>query len=103
MMPASNTAVPCRSPLVRVDEKYATCHTGPCKWVYLAATAKEAETEARRHRADHRMAVPHHTVTATQDGYVCQCSCGWGVTRSTKTDAAASTAHHLSAHGLVTR
>lgn len=114
-MPKKLNPIPCRQPKVElVDETSAykgLCRVTGCPWSYSSTVKADAQEQIRRHRADHRMAVPVHSVTQAatgpnfaHGGYIAQCACGWGARRGTRSDAAASMAYHLHRdHGLVPR
>lgn len=116
-MPA--TISPCKRPKVTIqahEKTFAattrtgiyhlvTCHVLGCDFTYDAAVVTDAQEQAKRHRAEHRDAVPTTDVSEAPDGgYVAICACGWTAPTGTVTraDNEASLAAHLAnAHGLV--
>lgn len=114
-MPSELNPIPCRQPKVELVDKTTAykglCRVTGCAWSYSNTVKSDVQEQIRRHRADHRMAVPVHSVAQAaagpnhaHGGYVGQCACGWGAQRGTRSDAEASMTSHLSsAHGLVPR
>lgn len=102
--------IPCKRPKVTVEPSPVSeglydhvCHVPGCGWTYRSV--KSDHLGAPHHRRAHRSAVPTVTYAKGSYGFTVHwtCSCGKRDGASTRTDAEAKVAYHLSRdHGLVT-
>lgn len=107
------TTIPCKRPKVGVEPHpsgvpgawQGICHVPGCATEPYNSVKTACEEFARRHRAEHREAVPATWFEQLASGrYVFGCRCGWQTNAGTvtRTDGEASLTHHLyAAHGLV--